>query len=227
MSEIQFNTYLPLCEQYNTLAQSFYQQYVDAKQELLLLGKNVDIMENIGLARTKSQLEMAMLQSAICAVVFEAFAIEAYVNFFGIYSLGEKYYLSHYESKDKRYSTVRKIVVLCKKEYGSPYPEESEHFSTLDGLFRKRNALVHNKPRGNIISSREDFSDYLSAMQEISSIYINLDCEMNLYNEVKNNLSEISKQPEVVRTYVQSAMTAVNQALANMDTRVTMVSPRS
>ena len=69
MSKNEFSGYVPLCEQYNGLAQSFYKQYQEVQAQ--------------------KGGELYALQAAICAVVFEAFAIESYVNFFGAYTLGD------------------------------------------------------------------------------------------------------------------------------------------
>ena len=56
MEEISVNTYLPLCEQYNSLAQSFYQQHLDIKDKIAQLGKSADLLENPSLANTQNML---------------------------------------------------------------------------------------------------------------------------------------------------------------------------
>ena len=74
MDEISINAYVLLCEQYNTLAQSFYQQHLDLKSQLEQLGAPADFLENPILANAQLEIQAGILQTAICAVVFEAFA---------------------------------------------------------------------------------------------------------------------------------------------------------
>lgn len=81
MDNIKVDAYLPLCEQYNSLAQSFFQQHLYFKNESKQLGKSVDYFDNPIQALKQNECAIAMLQTAICAVVFEAFAIESYTNF--------------------------------------------------------------------------------------------------------------------------------------------------
>ena len=223
MKDISFNAYLPLCEQYNNVAQSFYQQHLDAKQQLTQFEESVDLLDNFNRAIAKAELEMGVLQTAICAVVFEAFAIEAYVNFFGAYTLGDSTYYSIYESGEqgKRYSTIEKIKSLCKEQFTSPYPTDGEHFRRLKGLFEKRGRLAHNKPKRHEISTKngENFGDYYDAMNEISFVYDNLEKEMDLYNEVRMNLTAASKQPEPIDAYIESAATVTAKSFIQMITR--------
>ena len=63
-------TYLPFCEQYAAMAQCFYSQYQQS-------AAGNDVIDSI-----------AMEQSAICAVIFQALAVESYVNLFGSVILG-------------------------------------------------------------------------------------------------------------------------------------------
>lgn len=172
MNTMEFSGYVPLCEQYNGLAQSFYQQYLDAKEQ--------------------KRDAMCLLQSAICAVVFEAFAIEAYVNFFGAYTMGDDEFYKNFESgeRGKRYSTIEKMKLFCKGENKKSYPTGGMHFSILKGLLSKRDKLAHSKPRAHTLHKDDSSdSDYLVMMSEISFVYDNLDKEMNLYAEVKSNMS--------------------------------------
>lgn len=220
MEEISVNTYLPLCEQYNSLAQSFYQQHLDIKAKIAQLGKSADMLENPSLANTQNMLTIGMLQTAISAVIFEAFAIESYVNFFGAYILGDSTYYSTYESGGygKRYSTIEKIKMMCKVEFKSPYPTGGKHFAVLKGLFTKRDKLAHNKPKGYEISTKNGnyFYDYDEAISEISFIYEELEQEMALYDAVKGNLTASSKQQEPIASFQENAATAIAKSIVQM-----------
>ena len=220
MEEISVNAYLPLCEQYNSLAQSFYQQYHEINDKLSQLGKPADLLCNPSLAIDKNVLTMRMLQSAICAVVFEAFAIESYVNFFGAYILGDSTYYSTYESgeRGKKYTTIEKMKMMCKDEFQSPYPTGGKHFVVLKGLFTKRDKLAHNKPKGHGLSTKNgnSFDDYYEAISEISFIYEELAQEMALYDEVKENLTTSSNKEEPIAAFLDSASTAISKNMVQM-----------
>ena len=220
MEEISVNTYLPLCEQYNSLAQSFYQQHLDMKDKIAQLGKSADLLENPSLANTQNMLTIGMLQTAISAVIFEAFAIESYVNFFGAYILGDSAYYSTYESGEyrKRYSTIEKIKMMCKVEFKTSYPTGGKHFAVLKGLFTKRDKLAHNKPKGHEISTKSgsNFYDYDEAITEISFIYEELEQEMALYDAVKENLTASSKQQEPIASFQENVATAIAKSFVQM-----------
>lgn len=220
MEDISFIGYLPLCEQYNCLAQSFYQQHLEAKAQLSRLGGPADFLDNPVLANAQFELTMGVLQTAICAVVFEAFAIEAYVNFFGAYTLGDSAYYSIYESGEqgKRYSAIEKVKLLCKEQFKSPYPTDGDHFRRLKCIFGKRDRLAHNKPKSHEISTKNvgNFDDYYDAMSEISFVYDGLEKEIGLYNEVKINLITASKQPDPITAYRDSVATAIAKSIVQM-----------
>lgn len=224
MDEISINAYVPLCEQYNTLAQSFYQQHLDLKSQLEQLGPPADFLENPILANAQMELHAGIFQAAICAVVFEAFAIESYVNFFGASTLGDDKYYATYESGEpgKRYSTIYKLKKLCKDEFDSSYPTDGKHFVALKGLFDKRNRLAHNKPKAHILSTKngDTFDDYYDAMAEISFVYEGLEGEMALYDSVKEKLSESTKQPEPIAEYHKNTASAMAQSILQTIRRV-------
>ena len=224
MDNITVNSYLPLCEQYNSLAQSFFQQHLDLKAKLERFGKPIDFFENPILASKQNELTIGVLQTAIGAVVFEAFAIESYVNFFGAYKLGDSTYYSRYESgeKGKRFSTIEKIKLLCKDEFNSPYPTGDKHFCILKSLFSKRDRLAHNKPKGHEISIEHSnsFDDYYDAMSEIVFVYEGLEQEMTLYDAVKANLTASRGQEEPVSDFLETAKAAIIKSVYQMEESV-------
>ena len=122
-----FDGYLTLCEQYDSMAQSFYIQYLDVKKRYEITPNEVSIK--------KMETYIGSLQSAICAVVFEALAIEAYVNFWGAYYWGDYFYQEN--DIQKRNSTIDKIKWICKISCNSKYPTDGEHYRTLKGLLKK------------------------------------------------------------------------------------------
>lgn len=217
MDEISVNMYMPLCEQYNSLAQNFYQQYLIQRNEAIRVGKSFDFFENPEAAILQSKRNIIILQLAICSVVFECFAIESYVNFWGAYRLGDDAYYSKYETKP-RYSTIEKIKLLCKDEFNSPYPTGGKHFATLKRLFTKRGQLAHDKPKGHMISNLNGntFDDYNEAISALSFVASGIDEELQLYQTVKENLSIASKLPDPVVELQERAGNAIEASIEQM-----------
>ena len=111
--------YLPLCEQYHSLAKNFFAQYVD-----ITSGQHPatsDWLENPEESTRLMCFHIAQLQAAICSVIFEALSIESLINFFGAVTLGDDIFYKKYEAK-KRYSTLKKLEEICKQEFSTPYP---------------------------------------------------------------------------------------------------------
>ena len=95
------NCYLPLCEQYASMAKLFYFQYNQYREN----AESGDLSASI-----------AMEQAAICAIIFQALAVESYVNLFGSVVLGDDVFRCRYESeinKKHRASTIDKIKNIC------------------------------------------------------------------------------------------------------------------
>lgn len=220
MNDISINAYVPLCEQYNDIAQSFFQQYKDLRDEQASLGKPIDYFEKPNEAEHQTFLSIGILRTAIGAVVFEAFAIESYVNFWGASLLGDSQFYEKYESgkKGQKYSTIEKIKLICKDDFQSPYPTGGTHFSNLKALFSKRDRLAHNKPKGHKIELIENalHSEFESADKEISFVFDNLETDMTMYSELKTNLTHCSGKPEPMNTLIEELKKACLKCETNI-----------
>lgn len=176
--------------------------------------------------------------AAICAIVFEALAIESYVNFWGASILGDAVFFSKYEPqkgatssetiKPHYRSTLDKMKAICKEEFGNPYPTDGIHYSTLKGLFQKRDRLVHNKPKGHLLelapfnydSPEAAYKDYVEVFEEIGFIYEKIDDELRLYEEVKANLKSCSGKPDASE---QQFLKSIEQIAKQMSAMVNAV----
>ena len=206
------NCYFTLCEQYDTMAKSFYFQYHQYQED----AKSGDPSASI-----------AMEQAAICAVIFQALAVESYVNLFGSVVLGDDVFRCRYESetdKKHRASTIDKIKNICNIELGNPYPTSGEHFRTLKGLLDKRNKLVHPKSKPHTIENRpynykkpeDSCSDYVQAFnEEIGFIYNSLEAEMLVYDDLKKNLARCNKGVEVIELLRDNLANEIGKTIAN------------
>ena len=95
------NCYFTFCEQYAAMAKSFYSQYHQHQENA---------------KSSTPSASIAMEQAAICAVIFQALAVESYVNLFGSVVLGDDVFRCRYESeidKKHRASTIDKIKNIC------------------------------------------------------------------------------------------------------------------
>lgn len=218
MKELRLRAYLPLCEQYEAMAQNFFKQYQDLSKETNQFGESYDILENPHEALDMCAAKMHAFQAAICAIVFEAFAIESYVNLFGAYHMGDSAYREKYESSKPHYSTIEKIKLLCKNEFQTPYPTGGSHFAALKNIFKKRGKLAHNKPASHEITAKSEspFDDYSEAIEEVSFVTNGLDEEMKLYQTVKQNLISASKQPDPIVSQQDALQNALLQAFQGM-----------
>lgn len=77
----------------------------------------------------------------ITAIVFEAMAVEAYINFIGEMKLGKSYFKEHIDEL----STLNKIVVIPHLVAGKKFPKDINLYGKLQELFSMRNKLVHTK----------------------------------------------------------------------------------
>lgn len=218
MEEYSINCYLPLCEQYERMAQSFFQQYNDLNAKHTNLGKPKDYLEDPVGASVQMQLTLDILHAAIASIVFEAFAIESYVNFWGAYRLGDESYYSNYESTNKKKSTLEKMKQICKDEFKSPYPTGGTHYAHLKALLKKRDRLAHNKSTGYLVSCQNGqyVDEFDNAYKEYAFIFESLDEDMKLYKEVKNNLAKCSGKPEPTEELVQKAYSVMERSLINI-----------
>ena len=188
------NMYFTLCEDFEGMAQEHYRAYCQAKQEY-------DPSAHTNLFSGNILPAKKMQWSACSAVIFEAIAIEAYVNLLGLYLIQERYY-TDYESKDaqiKDRSTLAKLKGLCKKEINKPYPADHS-LEVIRDLFFKRNNIVHTKASTysfgitpfdyrNIEGS---YADYTSAFsKEIGFLYEGLDEQMTSYSSLVRNINAL------------------------------------
>jgi len=209
VEELSMIGYMPLCEAYNNIAQNAYAEY---KELIKTAEEHCNKLNVIELAYHQE----SSFRCAIIAVIFEALAMEAYVNFFGAYTLGVDIYYSEYESKIKRFSTIDKIKAMCKERFLKPYPTNGQHFRNLLAIFQKRDQLVHNKPQGHNLSNQSATlkDDSAALLDEYSFVYENLDSEMCLYNELKKNLADSSGKPEPASQMLQNAVDNMAKAIS-------------
>ena len=145
-----------LCENYNGMSQSFFSQYKDVNTYLRSLGtENWDYLEHSPEENQRfNEAHTMRLNSALAAVVFQALAVEAFINLYGAQKIGEEKYYSEYELKGV--TTTKKIKRICSETLGQPYPTNDRAYSRLISLLEKRDRIVHTKPRALKIDEIEN-----------------------------------------------------------------------
>ena len=90
--------YAMYCEMYAGMADSFYRQYLAAKEVYDdTPHDSIPIIDEAQNYNRVLKIYNLMEVNAIAATVFQALAIEAYINLFGVYQLGEDKFYSEYE----------------------------------------------------------------------------------------------------------------------------------
>lgn len=162
-------------------------------------------------------------QAAIKAVVFQALAIEAYVNLFGYCVTGE----IEIKRADGNYmSTVSKLEEICRR-LSKQYPTDSSR--RIRKLFSKRDSLVHQKPQEIIITKQpfdynhpeKNYEDISSFYDTLNELYNNLDNDMQLYNELQENIKVIRNSDtelldELCQNQVRKAFIEIEQCTKEM-----------
>lgn len=74
------------------------------------------------------------------AIVFQAMAVEAFINEYIYLRLGKKYFMSI-----DKLSPIDKIIIACKMITGRDFPKDRKAYMLLQKIIKLRNELVHYK----------------------------------------------------------------------------------
>lgn len=151
--------YFLKCIDFDSIAQNAYTQYLGFSKEYEALGNGLDVLEVPQAGVSYIAAYKNMESAAYMAVVFEALAIEAYVNTLGEHLIGERYY-QEYESKDakKDRTTLGKLKRLCENEIRKSYPTDGVHYREVKGLLKNvirlytRNLCALQYPSATLIT---------------------------------------------------------------------------
>ena len=208
---------------YAEMASSFYRNYLHAERELSLTSsRDYNLVEEQYIQRY--HLINERKKNATAAIVFQALAIESYINLFGMYTIGEAKFYGDYE----RTASTKKLQEIC-SFIGTSYPKD--HLARLEALFMKRNRLVHEKPKKHSFTvqsydyqhpekSKEDINAFFN---EDNYVYINLSDEINLYEELQQHIkalrgSELELINEIHEAQSRENMMEISQAIESMYT---------
>ena len=181
--------YYSRSEQYSKMARMFYAEFLTTKafyDSGRFVVKEDAFRENICAAINLCQ---KIDDSYIGSIVFEAMAIESYVNLMGAYLTDEKVYYK----KTRNKPTKEKLTYIF-ETIGKEFPEDLKE--RIGGLFSKRNDLVHQKPRAIVIdipnSDRETILREKDKLDKALSLdFETIDTDMKLYDELKSTVQVV------------------------------------
>lgn len=193
--------YFLKCIDFDSIAQNAYAQYLGFSKEYEAQVNNLDVLEVPQAVVNYIAAYKNKESAAYMAIVFEALAIEAYVNTLGVHLVGEKYY-QEYESRDANgdRTTLGKLTRLCKNEIGSPYPTDGIHYRAVRDLLKKRDNIVHTKPMRFTISKCDfDYTDPAANFKDITEafsgqvgfLFENIERDLACYRELDANVCEL------------------------------------
>ena len=181
--------YFSFYDYYYNFSIENYNLYKASEKKYKELVKNNTCWDMLSHTKEENQLYMDLLiekkHFAVLSIIFHALAVEAWINYFGVRTFGEKKFNSKYESEKDRKSVISKYKDIYKEIKHEDLPNGP--YSNLKLLFRLRDKLVHSKTQV-VDLKEEDLQKFLDSMNKI-------------YGSRKSNIfSEINK---VMKTYHQ------------------------
>ena len=183
-----FTVYCELC---SSIAKNFYNEYKETKDLLNKLCENKDSWDLLSHSDKENELFnyywSVIRRNTVSIIVFEALAVESYINLYGYYYLKEKF--------DKKYEykpTLIKICDLCEDVIKTRFPKGEQLYCQLFKLFRKRDELVHFKADSIDVeeSTEEEFIDFISKYIGSTSSK-ELDEYIEIYDELRKKMKEL------------------------------------
>lgn len=198
--------FIPVCETYYYISCKYFEQYKFA--ENWLRKNNPSFSWDILSHKYEENQEFKNIcdlkrNSAYIAVVFQAMAIEGFVNLIGSAYMGDGY--RKYEKK----SALVKIKIIRENVFAVDEPLENGLKEKLKKLFKKRNNLVHAKPReiplkrltteevlNEEIRKNDEREFFQSLHDECYFVFDRIDEDMTVYMDLKKSITELEKETE-------------------------------
>lgn len=204
-----------LCETYNEISQQALIEYKEAVTYLKSFRLPYwDFLDHTEEENEKYMCAMQQREkSAITAIVFQALAVEAFVNLFGAQRIGEDIYYSEYESKGS--TTLGKLKKICKDFLKKTYPTDDKAYSRLHSLLNKRDSIVHTKPRA--VSIDGEPVAYEEFMSQTEYIYKNICEELESYEKLKRTMAVLEdKEIDLIQENQQEIVNELSDNINEM-----------
>lgn len=208
-----------LCEMYYEMSMEHYEAY---KQNYKVFGDianfgSFNVLSHSAVENYEyNRLNRNMLKSAISVIIFQALAIETYINFYGVKKLGyEKFY--KYDTTKPKPNLKEKVKYITKEATKTAFPVGEHLFQLIIALFDKRDKLVHFK--GNIINLGEcDYEEYFNYWYQTSGfVYDGIDMQVTLYKRIKDKLALLEgKQTNLLDEQTEEGITEICKLIVDM-----------
>lgn len=134
-----------LCDYFYSMSIEHYNIYIDSKKKTNDLSNNNNYYDVLSHSPEENLLFQQYYykghSSAIASIVFQAFAVESFINYYGSKKLGKNMFHDHYD----RIGIIDKIIIIPKIATGKDFPKGEKVFELIKKLFSKRDKLVHHK----------------------------------------------------------------------------------
>lgn len=190
--------YILMSEIYSNMSDSFYSQYIETGERLKEMGQGRKSWDMLSHTKEENDiykgLYAALPRCAISATIFQALAVEAYVNFYGLEKLGENAFIGKLDWKP----IIEKISAILKEKVNKNYPKDSDVCIDLKKLFENRHKLVHCKSKPITIESTEihlvksQMNEFTKSMNEqLWFVYEDIEKLMTVYTRLKEQIAQL------------------------------------
>ncbi len=122
---------------------------------------------------------------AFIAVIFQALAVEAYINYYGFKKLGNTKFKTHYEKMD----TIDKYIIIYEIVNKKEFPKDEAIYEKLKKLISLRNYLVHSKAT-KVNMKDDNLQKFLDDLKKpFGGLFEDIDKVMTTYNEIVKIMS--------------------------------------
>lgn len=133
-------------------------------------------------------------QYAISTIIYQALAVEAFVNYYGMAKLGEQY-LNTIDRKthgsDTECGTTRKLKRIL-QDLNITFLDDDKLFRDITNLFRVRDKLVHYKTKPiSIESIMHDPESKTNEDEQILFVLDDIENRVNIYSNLKRQISQL------------------------------------
>jgi hypothetical protein len=191
-----------MCEVFSQMSDEHYMNYKKFLDDIHQICKTPswDLLEhNDNENTTYLSLYQSIPRFAISAIIFQALAVEAFVNYYGAAKLGEQIF----ESIDKKERGTKNECRTLKKlkrilrELNISFLDDDKLFDDLNNLFRVRDKIVHYKTKSFFIESILNDEDYKTNEDEqIWFVMDDIDNRVNMYKNLKLQISQLDGTKE-------------------------------
>lgn len=179
MEDLEIFTHHPF---YYSISAVNYEQYKYFKEEYKKLTNGNKEWDMFSHTKEENDKYMEYWSNykyyAFVAVVFQALAVEAYINYYGFKNLGDTKFETHYEKID----TVNKYIIIYEIVNKKEFPKSEVVYEKLKKLIGLRNHLVHSKA-SKVNMKGEDLQKFMNDLSKpFGKLFSEIDNVMTTYN---------------------------------------------